>query len=177
MKIMATEVLISVDEYLRTSYRPDCDYVDGEVQERNLGEKPHSRTQREILFFLASHYLQLRERLLPEQRVQVGARRYRIPDICVVAAGAVGERIVTTAPDLCIEILSPEDTMTRTLDRIRDYFTMSVPTCWIIDPVSRKGWIATPGHLEQATDGILRAQNVEMPLAEVLRYPDEIPST
>ena len=33
---------ISLDEYLRTDYEPDCDYVDGELQERNLGEKEHS---------------------------------------------------------------------------------------------------------------------------------------
>ena len=33
---MAAGVLIPVEEYLRTSYRPDCDYVDGEVLGRNL---------------------------------------------------------------------------------------------------------------------------------------------
>jgi Uma2 family endonuclease len=169
MNIMATEVLVSAEEYLRTSYHPDCDYLDGEVVERNLGEKKHSRTQREVLFFLAGRYPHLRERLLPEQRVQVRANRYRIPDICIIAADAVDQNIITTAPDLCIEILSPEDTMTRTLDRIRDYFTMGVPTCWIVDPVSRKGWVATPGRLEEATDDILRAQGIEMPLAEVLQ--------
>ena len=31
-----------MEEYLATSYRPDCDYVDGEIEERNLGEKEHS---------------------------------------------------------------------------------------------------------------------------------------
>ena len=168
MKIMAAEVLVSVEEYLRTSYRPDCDYLDGEVVERNLGEKQHSRTQREILLYLATHYPNLRERLLPEQRVQVRANRYRIPDVCVIAAEAVDQNIITTPPDLCIEILSPEDTMTRTLDRISDYFSMGVPTCWIIDPTSREGWVATPGRLEEPSDGILRAASLEMPLAEVL---------
>jgi Uma2 family endonuclease len=168
MKIMATEVLVSVEEYLRTSYRPDCDYLDGEVVERNLGEKKHSRAQREILFFLGGRYPQLRELLFPEQRVQVRTNRYRIPDICIIAAEAADQEIITTPPDLCVEILSPEDTMTRTLDRIKDYFTMGVPTCWIIDPVSREGWVATPGHLEQAIDGILRARGIEMPLSEVL---------
>jgi len=165
---MATEVLVSVEDYLRTSYRPDCDYLDGEVVERNLGEYEHARTQREVLFFLWSRYPHLRERLLPEQRVQVRASRFRIPDVCVLPADAVGRRIITTPPDLCIEIISPEDTMTRTLDRIRDYFTMGVSTCWVIDPISRQGWIATPGRLEEATDGILRASGLEMPLAEVL---------
>ena len=166
---MATEVLVSVEKYLRTSYHPDCDYLDGEVVERNLGEYEHSSTQREILFFLASRYPHLRKRLLPGQRVQVRAKRYRIPDVCIIAPEAADENIITTPPHLCIEILSPEDTMTRTLDRIRDYFTMGVPTCWIIDPVSREGWVATPGRLEEATDGILRAQDIVMPLAEVLQ--------
>jgi len=34
---MSSTTLISVQEYIATSYRPDCDYVDGEVRERNLG--------------------------------------------------------------------------------------------------------------------------------------------
>jgi len=168
MKIMATDVLVSVEEYLRTSYRPDCDYLDGEVVERNLGELEHSSAQREILLFLAMHYPHLRRRLLPEQRVQVRWDRYRIPDICVVASEIPRQKIITTPPDLCIEILSPEDTLTRTMDRIRDYFNMGVPTCWIIDPVSREAWVATPGHLDEVLDGILRASGIEMPLAEVL---------
>jgi len=29
---------VSVREYLTTSYRPDCDYVDGRIEERNVGE-------------------------------------------------------------------------------------------------------------------------------------------
>jgi Uma2 family endonuclease len=165
---MATGVLVSAEEYLRTSYRPDCDYVDGEVVERNLGERKHSRTQREILYYLRDRYPGLRERLLPEQRVQVKPTRFRVPDICVIDADAPEEEIITVPPELCIEILSPEDSMTRTLERIKEYFSMGVPAYWIVDPVRREGWVATPGLLEEATDGVLRAGAIEMPLAEVL---------
>ena len=28
---------VSLEEYLRTDYEPDCDYVDGELEERNAG--------------------------------------------------------------------------------------------------------------------------------------------
>ena len=42
---MSTVAVVSIEEYLSTSYRPDCDYVDGEVRERNLGEYPHSNLQ------------------------------------------------------------------------------------------------------------------------------------
>jgi hypothetical protein len=33
---MSTRTLISVEEYLRSSYEPDCDFVDGEIEERNV---------------------------------------------------------------------------------------------------------------------------------------------
>ncbi len=45
---MAISTLISVAEYLSTSYRPDCDYVDGELLERNSGELEHARLQTAI---------------------------------------------------------------------------------------------------------------------------------
>jgi hypothetical protein len=40
--------LVSIQEYLNTSYRPDRDYVDGVVLERNFGEYDHARLQTEI---------------------------------------------------------------------------------------------------------------------------------
>ena len=55
---MASRTLISVEEYLRTSYRPDCDYVDGEVQERNVGEFDHSSCQMKILMYLGTRQKQ-----------------------------------------------------------------------------------------------------------------------
>ena len=40
---MGPASLISIEEYLGTSYSPDREYVDGEIVERNLGEKTHSK--------------------------------------------------------------------------------------------------------------------------------------
>lgn len=165
---MASGLLIPLEQYLKTSYSPDRDYLDGEVLERNLGEIEHSSLQREILIFLATRYPGLRKRVQPEQRVQVRANRFRIPDLCVLAEGAPREKVVTSAPVLCVEILSPEDTMSRTMDRVNDYLQMGVPACWIVDPIRRVGWVALPGRLEEAVDGILRAGNIEMPLTDVL---------
>jgi hypothetical protein len=53
---MAT-VQMSLEEYLRASYHPDCDYVDGEVQERNWGEFDHALTQG----FVSSWFYQHRQ--------------------------------------------------------------------------------------------------------------------
>ena len=51
--------MISVEQYLSTSYRPECDYVDGEVVELNVGERDHSESKAEIAVYL----LQRREEL------------------------------------------------------------------------------------------------------------------
>jgi len=53
---MAT-TLVSVEEYLSTSYPDgDCEYVDGQIVERNLGEIDHGDLQTRILFHLAAHH-------------------------------------------------------------------------------------------------------------------------
>ena len=48
---MSVSQMVSVNEYLSTTYRPDCDYVDGVVLERNLGEYDHARLQGEVFAY------------------------------------------------------------------------------------------------------------------------------
>jgi hypothetical protein len=49
---VSTGTVVTLSEYLATSYRPDCEYLDGELLERNVGEWDHSRLQ-----MLLSRYL------------------------------------------------------------------------------------------------------------------------
>jgi hypothetical protein len=42
---MGTQTLISLEEYLNTSYSPDREYRDGVVLERNVGTRSHSFLQ------------------------------------------------------------------------------------------------------------------------------------
>jgi hypothetical protein len=53
------------------------------------------------------------------------------------------------------------------MERVKDYFEMGVPACWIVDPIARRGWVATRGHLDEALDGVLRSSEFEMPLSAV----------
>jgi Uma2 family endonuclease len=129
-----TPVQIPVEEYLRTVYRPDCDYIDGEVLERNMGETPHARLQAFFVYYLRSREDEWQIDVLSEQRVQVGANRYRIPDVVAAAIPNLDDRILHTPPLLCIEILSSEDRMRKVQERIDDYARMGVRASWIIDP-------------------------------------------
>ena len=47
--------LPSFEEYLQTSYKPDCDFVDDHIEERNVGKFDHNRTQALILAWFMSH--------------------------------------------------------------------------------------------------------------------------
>jgi Uma2 family endonuclease len=107
--------------------------------------------------------------VLPEQRVQVSAQRFRIPDVCVLSEDAPHEKIVRTPPVLCIEILSKYDSMNEIMQRVDEYLEMGVGACWVVDPLRKRAWCSvTPGHIAQPADGVLRAGAIEMPLAEVV---------
>jgi len=65
---MSSATLVSVQEYLAASFDPDRDYVDGELQERNLGEQPHSLTQTSLAAFLFNRRTQWGIRVLTTTR-------------------------------------------------------------------------------------------------------------
>ena len=160
---------ISVEEYVRTIYEPDCDYVDGELIERNVGEKDHGKAQQEVLFSLRQRRRELGIFVIQEQRLRISKTRYRIPDVCVVLGSEPDEQVFTQPPFLCIETLSPDDRMTRMQERIADYLSFGVRYVWVIDPRTRRAWIYTPGHMQEAADGFLRTENpgIVMPLDEI----------
>lgn len=160
--------MVRVEEYLTTVYRPDCDYVDGELLERNLGEKDHGRLQLKLGAYFLARQSQWNTYAIVEQRVQVRPGRFRIPDICVLL-GEPDEQILTTPPFLCIEILSPEDRLSRVQDRIDDYFAMGVPNVWVVDPARRCAFEATAaGDLRRVKDTLRTTDPCfEVPLSEI----------
>lgn len=166
---MESRTLVSEQEYLSTAYSPDRDYVDGEVQERNLGEFDHSRLQKRLILYFGVREKEWGIEVVPEQRVQVSATRYRVPDVCVVLGEPDGQ-IFRKPPFLCVEVLSPEDRMSRVRDRVEDYLKMGVPHVWVLDPESHAAFHITPAEgWREVKDGILRTANptFEVPLAEI----------
>ena len=164
---MSTRTLISVEEYLRSSYEPDCDFVDGEIEERNVGEWDHSRLQGKILAFLMARIEPAGMLAAPELRIRVAPNRFRVPDISIFLRNP-GERVPSKPPFLCIEILSPEDRMSRVEIRINDFLAMGVPYVWVLDPETKQAFVATAADgLREVKNGMLRADNplIELPLA------------
>lgn len=176
---MATTITIPVEMYLATSYRPDRDYVDGEVQERHLGEQWHASVQTMIASIFARNRHDWRLRPLVEQRVQVAANRYRVPDICAVEASEPLTRILQRPPVLCVEVLSPEDRFRRTVERCREYRAMGVPNIWIIQPRSREIWtLNAQGEAVEfeGADLTLPGTPVTVSVTEIFALIDEAPA-
>ncbi|SRR5579884_2272315 len=164
---MAAGTQVSLQEYLATTYRPDCDYIDGELIERNMGEQIHAWVQAKLVSWLMLRVQELNIRPLTECRLQITPTRFRIPDLMVLTADAPWDPIVRQAPLLCIEILSKDDTMRAIMRRIQDYLQIGVPTCWILEPSDRLAWVADEDGVHQVKDGVLRAAHFVLPLTDI----------
>jgi Uma2 family endonuclease len=164
---MVSTTLISVSEYLKSSYRPDCDYVDGRVEERNVGEHDHAALQAELIFWFRQRREEWNIEVLPEQRVQVSPTRFRVPDVCLVSLDQPVEQILTKPPLACIEILSPEDTMRRMQERIDDYRRLGVANIWILDPGTRRGYDCRPSGWLEATEFEIPNTPIRLVLSEI----------
>ncbi len=155
--------LVSVEEYLHSSYRPDCDYVDGVLQERHGGEKDHARLQ---ALLIAAFFMQEASwgiHVYPELRCQISPAHFRVPDIVVLHEDAPDEQIITHAPLLLIEILSPGDTFYSTSEKIEDYLSFGVPNIWVIDSKLRRGYVCeSPNFTEWRKEPVLRGKGTEI---------------
>jgi Uma2 family endonuclease len=169
----ATPLPISVSEYLHTSYHPDCDYVDGVIEERNLGELDHAELQGALLLYLNQFKREWGIRALTEIRVQTSPTRFRIADVAVVAVTAPREQIIQTLPLAVIEILSPQDRMPRFAERLDDYRKMGVRNIWIVDPATRKGFDCSTGSWNETVAFTVADSPIHIDLAAIFAVIDE----
>jgi Uma2 family endonuclease len=132
---MSATTRIPVEIYLRSSYEPDAEYVDGEIEERPMGENDHSAWQAAICFWFRQHAEEWKVRVRPELRVQVSASRFRVPDVAILDRDQPLEQIVTIPPLAVFEVLSPEDSLQGLKRKLEDYRTMGILEIWVIDPL------------------------------------------
>jgi Uma2 family endonuclease len=169
---MAATTQIALSEYLRTSYRPDQEYVDGELRERNVGKTEHARVQALLAIWFGAHEQDWQIEVTTEQRVQVSAGRVRIPDVTLVRPGALSEDVLT-APPLCVmEILSPDDTYSRTWEKAQDYRKMGIENIWLIDPGTRSGQASTAQGWRDALELEIPGTPIRVSLVDIFSKLD-----
>lgn len=136
------ETFVTVREYLRTSYSPDCEYVDGRIVERLWGEMDHSILQGYFIYLFHSHRLDWGVDVFPSLRTKVSATRFCVPDVLVVRDDLHVESILDQPPLIVIEILSPEDQWSRMQEKADDFLAFGTEHIWVFDPIRRLAWTA-----------------------------------
>ncbi len=150
-----SEELWTVREYLRTSWSPDREFVDGRIEERNSGEKEHSIIQGYLTFLFNLKREEWGVRVFPELRTQTQTMRFRVPDVLVVRAGEKFDRYVSKPSLIAIEILSPEDSLRAMQAKAAEYTSFGIEHVWIIDPEPRIAYRYTEARLEEVRSGEL----------------------
>lgn len=131
---MSTATLVSVEEYLRMTDKPNREYRDGV-----LYPKPMATTAHGLMEFMLS--MALRKKGLqaaPEVTLRMSPTKCLVPD--VIADRVLQNPYPTEPVLLCCEILSPEDRLGATLAKCEEYHAWGVPFTWVIDPVKRAAW-------------------------------------
>jgi Uma2 family endonuclease len=130
----AATTFVPVEEYLRSSFEPDAEYVDGEIEERAVGENDHSAWQDAILAWFRQQARAGQIRVRPELRVQVAPTCFLVPDVTLLDRNRPIEPIATHPPVAVFEILSPGDALKRVMAKCGRYEQMGIRTILVIDP-------------------------------------------
>lgn len=167
---MGSQTLVSVEEYLHTSYSPDREYRDGVLVERNVGTRGHSSLQTRLASYFNRRRRQWQIEVYTEMRIRVRKDWYPIPDICIYALPAPEEQVPTRPPLLWIEILSPDDRMPDVWRKANELLANGVPYVWIIDPETLDTELRTPAGIRDVPNKTLRLPDspIAIPLLEVV---------
>jgi Uma2 family endonuclease len=151
--------ILTIEQYLHTSYKPDVHFVDGEIEERNGGEYSHAKIQAFIATLFTNQEDEWHTDAVVEQRMRVDSSRVRVCDVAILRSETPLEEVTATPPLICIEILSPEDRISRAELVLADYFAMGVPNIWLIDPGNRAAYTFGPTGLQPANPSNLTVPN------------------
>ena len=170
------ERFVPVEEYLSTAYEHDCEYDNGVIVERPLGEFEHAYLQTLLATIFTNNMEAWRVFGLTEQRVQINPSRFLVPDICVLRVDWPRESILTHPPLITIEILSPEDTMRRVRTKVAQYLAFGVEHAWVIDPYEREAYRGTEAGLVLIPSGEFTVPGtpIQVRLADLFDKMDKI---
>ena len=135
---MATKTLVSLEEYLHTSFDgTDAEFVSGEVVERSMPDLNHTDVQQRFADIFG--VLRRAGKVHPgaELRMRLAPELVRIPDYCAFRQKPT-ERVPTTPPFLAVEILSRDDRESDLTHKLAEYRDWGVEHIWVVDPNKRR---------------------------------------
>ena len=155
---------VSVDEYLRTSYKPNCEYLDGVLVPKAFGTRKHGRVQVRLGAMLELRFPQYE--VSSELTVRIDGTHYLIPDVAVERRDEAQDPYPVLPIYLCIEILSPEDRKSEVWAKCETYHEWGTRYVWVVDPVEQRAWEYAKGgaplEVEELVAGDIRLRVSEI---------------
>jgi Uma2 family endonuclease len=129
-------------EDLYTGQKPHYEYWFGEAIQKPMATYLHGIMQ------LVLGMLLLRRGWTAgsEVRLKLSGLAHPVPDLVAGSAG-MQSPYPTDPVDLCVEILSPNDTLRNTFAKCAHYLDWGVGSVWIIDPERRRAYVMTLNNL------------------------------
>jgi Uma2 family endonuclease len=165
---MSSTTLVPVEEYLRYSEKPNCEYRDGVLYPKPMPTTSHGLLE----FMLVAALRKLNLQAAPEVTVRLSPTRYLVPD--VIAAPILRSPYPVEPVLLCCEILSPEDRLGTMLAKCEEYHIWGVPFCWVIDPVKRTAWEYHAAAEPVRVTSMLRAGDRAVSMEELFSVLDTV---
>jgi Uma2 family endonuclease len=164
---MATTNQVPLEIYLRSSFDPDAEFIDGEIRERPVGEDDHSSMQQAICLWFALHAEQWNIRVRPGLRTQVTGENYLIPDVSILDAANPKEKVATRPPLAVFEVWSPENKIREMMRKFDLYEQMGIPQIWLFDPADPVWRRFENGRLVDREIFSLPERGIEFPIRKI----------
>jgi Uma2 family endonuclease len=153
----ATTVRHTPEDLLAITDRPMPELVDGELVEREMGQKSDAIAFR-IGRWIGNHAeannlglvngAQGSYQIFPDDPNKV-----RIPDVSFtrqvrLPSSRPAEGHARVAPDLVVEVVSPHDSFSMVEAKIKDYRAAGIPLIWLVDPETQVVRVFRPNRQE-----------------------------
>lgn len=138
---------------------------DGQLEEKEMAGARHGGVGTRLLIKMGMHVdlNQLGGVYGPDTNFQIGNRE-RVPDVSFVSATRIPaegepETAWPLAPDLAVEVISPNDPWEQVYRKLREYFAAGVQEVWLISMEQRTVMIH---HSPAVADALTLTENDEL---------------
>ena len=97
----------------------------------------------------------------------MGPTRYRVIDLAVYSPEEPADLIPTSPPLIAIEILSPDDRMSETLQRLQEFRSWGAAHVWLVDPQAQRLYVYHEDGLKQVSTYDIPELRSEIPASDI----------
>lgn len=143
---MGAKTLMSVEDFDRLEEPDELSYEldEGELVVMTKPRPLHNRIVLTLTFELQTYLKKnpVGEVFNPDNLFVLGPATKRAPDVSFVRAERAGKldpnADIPGAPDLAVEVLSPNDTVSAVRRKVRQYFAAGAQCVWVVFPETRE---------------------------------------